>query len=432
MAIFHAAVAAVDPFALVRDSLDLSGSHLRAGDHELALTDNSRVFVIGAGKATPQMARAAESVLGNRLSGGSINTKHDHAVPLDHIQTVECSHPIPDEDGVRGVHQMLALLEELTPDDVIVCLLSGGGSALMPAPAAGLSLADKGQTTAALLACGATIHEINAIRKHLSAIKGGQLARQAMPARVVSLLMSDVIGDPIDIIASGPTAPDPSTFADCLALLAAYGIADQIPALARQHLEAGARGLRNETPKTGDPAFQHTTNVVIGNNALALTAASAEASRRGYQPMVLSSCIAGETRHIASMHAAIAQEIAATGQPLPSPACLISGGETTVTIKGNGKGGRNQEFVLAAAIDLADSDGITVLSCGTDGTDGPTDAAGAIADGTTVARACATGHTAADSLARNDAYPFFQSLDDLVISGPTGTNVMDLRLLLVA
>ncbi|MDA0333778.1 MAG: glycerate kinase [bacterium] len=431
LAIFSAAVAAVDPFVLVRANLHLGDGDLRVGPHTIPLTDTGRVIVVGAGKATPAMARAVEHALGDRIHCGSINTKHGHAVALTRITTVECSHPIPDADGVAGARGILQLLQGLTQQDVVLCLFSGGGSALMPMPAPGLSLDHKGRTTAALLACGATIDEINAIRKHLSGIKGGWLARRAMPARVVSLMMSDVINDPVDTIASGPTAADPTTFADCLKIVARYGIAGVIPAEVMHHLETGASGQLPETPKPGDPAFERTTNLVIGNNTLALAAAQSEAARRGYQPLILSSRIAGETRHIASMHVAIAREVAATGQPLPPPACLISGGETTVTLKGNGKGGRNQEFVLAAALDLVGCDGITVLSCGTDGTDGPTDAAGAIADGSSVARAACAGLQASEYLLCNDSYRFFAQLDDLVITGPTGTNVMDLRLLLV-
>ncbi len=431
LAIFSAAVAAVDPFALVRANLHLADGDLHVGPHTIPLTDTGRVIVVGAGKATPAMARAVEHALGDRIHSGAINTKHDHAVPLTRITTVECSHPIPDADGVAGAHCILQLLEGLSEQDVVLCLLSGGGSALMPMPAPGLSLDHKGRTTAALLACGATIDEINVIRKHLSAIKGGWLARRAMPARVVSLMISDVIGDPLDTIASGPTAADPSTFADCLKIVATYGIARGIPAEVMHHLEAGAAGQLPETPKPGDPAFERTDNLIIGNNTLALAAARTEATRRGYQPLILSSRIAGETRHIASMHVAIAREVAATGQPLPAPACLISGGETTVTIKGDGKGGRNQEFVLAAALDLDGCDGITVLSCGTDGTDGPTDAAGALADGASVARAAAAGLHASTYLLNNDSYRFFEQLGDLVITGPSGTNVMDLRLLLI-
>jgi glycerate 2-kinase len=431
LAIFGAAIEAVDPFALVSANLHLDDHALLVGRHSLPLTREGRIVVVGAGKATPAMAHAVESALGDRIHSGTINTKYDHAVALTKIATVECSHPLPDEAGVGGVRDILRLVDGLTEHDIVICLISGGGSALMPAPAPGLTLEHKTQTTAALLACGATIDEINVIRKHLSAIKGGWLARRAMPARVISLMVSDVIDDPVDTIASGPTSADPTTFADCLDILQIYGIRQDIPEVVLRHLMSGASGQVTETPKTGDPAFDRVINLVVGNNSLALAAAHEEAARRGYQPMILSSRIAGETRHVAAMHTAIAREVIATGQPLAAPACLISGGETTVTIRGEGKGGRNQEFALAAALSLDGCDGITALSCGTDGTDGPTDAAGAIADGTSVSRGAALGLRATEYLARNDSYSFFQSLGDLVITGPTGTNVMDLRLLLV-
>ncbi len=432
LAIFNAAVAAADPAALVGDNLRLDDERLVLGAHVLPLSSQGRVIVVGAGKATPAMALAAEAALGDRIHAGSISTKYDHAIPLRHIRTCECAHPIPDRAGVDGWKRMSQLIDTLTEDDVVLCLLSGGGSALMPAPAPGITLEDKGSTTAALLGCGATIDEINAIRKHLSSVKGGWLSRRAMPARVISMMMSDVIGDAVDTIASGPTAPDPTTFADCIDIIDSRGIRSHLPDAVLRRFEAGVAGEIPETPGTGDPVFERTLNIVVGNNTLALNAARDEARLRGYQPLVLSSQIAGETRHVATMHAAIAREVADTGQPLKPPACLISGGETTVTLKGDGKGGRNQEFALAAAIDLDGCDDITVFSCGTDGTDGPTDAAGAMADGSTVARAAALGLRADEHLARNDSYGFFQALDDLVISGPTGTNVMDLRLLLVS
>ena len=432
LAIFRAALDAVEPATLVRQALALEDDQLRIGAHSLALAPGARLFVVGAGKATPAMAAAAEEVLGERLTAGAINTKYDHAVPLHRIETVECGHPLPDAAGVAGSKRILQLVDGLRAEDVVLCLFSGGGSALMPAPAEGLSLEQKGATTDALLRCGATIDELNAIRKHLSAIKGGRLAQRAAPARVAALMVSDVIGDPPHTIASGPTAADPTTFADCLALLDRYQLRDLVPAAVVAHLERGGAGEIPETLKAGDPVLATVLNLVVGNNALALTAARDEAQRRGYQPLVLSSRIAGETREVAGVHTAIAAEVASSGQPLAAPACLISGGETTVTLVGNGKGGRNQEFALAAALQLQGTTHITVLSCGTDGTDGPTDAAGAIADGDTVTRAADLGLSAADHLQRNDAYPFFQALDDLVISGPTGTNVMDLRLLLVS
>ncbi|MBI2503064.1 MAG: glycerate kinase [Candidatus Latescibacteria bacterium] len=430
--IFRAALQAADPGRCVRRALAVEGGGLRILDRHYPLKEPSRLVVLGAGKATPAMAAAAEEVLGGRISAGAINTKYGHALPLAHIATTQCGHPLPDQAGVEGTERMLGLLEDLGSDDLVLCLFSGGGSALMPAPAAGLSLADKQATTQALLACGAPIEEINTLRKHLSKVKGGQLARQASPARVVSLLISDVIGDRLDTIASGPTHPDVTTFAQCLALVERYHLRAQLPPSVCRHLEAGAAGAQPETPKAGDPCFARTRTAVVGSNLLAIEAAQEAARALGYQTLVLSSRIAGETREVAAMHAAIAQEVCATGRPLAPPACLISGGETTVTLRGGGKGGRNQEFALAAALQLDGWERVTCLSGGTDGTDGPTDAAGALADGSTLERARQLGLSAAACLQENDSYPFFEALGDLLHSGPTGTNVMDLRLLLVS
>ena len=429
--IFDAAVRAADPGRCVSEAIDLGVSQLRIVNRSYSFDQFTTVLVIGAGKATPAMAAAVESTLGDRIVDGAINTKYDHALPLQRIRTTECGHPLPDEAGIRGTEEMVRLLEEADEHTLVLCLFSGGGSALMPAPIAGITLEQKQQTTQLLLECGATIDEINAIRKHLSRVKGGLLARLARPAAVVSLMISDVIGDRLDTIASGPTYPDTTTFADCLEIFERFDLIGRLPRAVIVHLKAGAKGEIADTPSADDPCFEQAVNAVVGNASLALKAAKMSAEKLGYRPLVLSSSIAGETREVAGVHAAIAREIAATGQPLAPPACLISGGETTVTIRGKGKGGRNQEFALAAAIGLRGSSGITVLSGGTDGSDGPTDAAGAIADGDSVRRAQALGLSAAAKLDDNDSYHFFEALDDLVITGPTGTNVMDLRLFLV-
>ncbi|MFA6110658.1 MAG: glycerate kinase [Candidatus Latescibacterota bacterium] len=431
-AIFAAAVRAADPRRCVERVLSVQGGNLIIAGTSIPLAERSRLLVIGAGKATPAMAGAAEAVLGERIAAGAINTKYDHAVPLSRIRTTECGHPVPDAEGVRGTGRILDLLAQVDRDTLVLCLFSGGGSALLPAPAEGLTLADKQETTRLLLACGATIDEINTMRKHLSEVKGGQLARRAQPARVISLLLSDVIGDPLDTIASGPTHPDPTTFADCLELMTRYRLLERLPAPARTRLEAGATSRVSETPKPGDPCFARTETRVIGNNALALDAAREEAVRRGYQPLVLSSRIQGEAREVAAVYAALAQEACTTGQPVPAPACIIGGGETTVTLRGTGRGGRNQELALAAAVRLAGWGRVTLLSAGTDGTDGPTDAAGAVVDGSTVERARQRGFQAADHLDRNDAYPLLAGTGDLLVTGATGTNVMDLQLVLVS
>ncbi len=416
LAIFRASLKAADPAGAVARALE-KGRYDRY----------QRIFVIGAGKASATMARAAERVLGRRIAAGLVNTKYGHVAKLRRVELHECGHPVPDERGVEGARRIAAIAESAGADDLVICLVSGGASALLPLPADPVTLTEKQETTRLLLACGANIHEINAVRKHISSIKGGQLARLAAPAAVESLLLSDVIGDDLDVIGSGPTAPDASTFARALEILDRYGIREKAPESVRERLERGAAGDIPETPKPGDPVFRRTRNRVIGSNRLAVDAAAARARELGYRSLVLSTFIEGETRDVARMHAAIAREIVATGRPVRRPACIISGGETTVTLRGDGKGGRNQEFVLAAAIDIAGLEGVVVLSAGTDGTDGPTDAAGAIADGRTLER----NPCAAEFLARNDAYHYFEPLGDLVLTGPTGTNVMDVRIVLV-
>jgi glycerate 2-kinase len=420
LSIFRAAVAAADPRRTVRETLRPAG-----------LSRFRRIFAVGAGKASAAMAQAAEQALGRRITGGWINTKDGHGAPLARITVHEASHPVPDARGVEGARRIAEIAAQAGEGDLLLCLISGGGSALLPLPMPPVTLEDKQETTRLLLACGATIHEINAVRKHLSAIKGGRLARLAWPAHVLSLLLSDVIGDPLDVIASGPTAPDTSTFASAWAVVEKYGLAGKIPAAARELLQQGLAGKVEETPKPDDPCFRRVTNRIVGSNRLAVDAAVRKARELGYRPLVLSTTIEGETRDIAAMHAAIAREIVAAGRPARPPVCVISGGETTVTLRGGGLGGRNQEFALAAAIALEGVPGVLVFSAGTDGTDGPTPAAGAMADGATVSRAAALGLDARRMLAANDSYHFFEPLGDLVVTGPTGTNVMDVRLMLV-
>ncbi len=431
LAIFQAGLKAVDAAAAIRKHVRVEDDILTVGGRNYDLGDFGGVFVIGAGKASAEMARPLEEILGDQLISGFINVKYGHARPLRRIEVNEAGHPVPDEAGLLGAERVKEILGMTGNQDLVIFLLSGGGSALLPSPAPGLTLDDKQRLTQVLLESGASIQEINAIRKHVSAVKGGQLARLAFPSTFVSLILSDVIGDRLDSIASGPTVPDSTTFADCLRILKKYGLADKIPRAVLDHLEKGDRGEVEETPKSGDPAFVRTQNLIVGSNIQALLAAEEKAKALGYNSLILSSTIEGETREIARMHAALAREILATGHPLRRPACLISGGETTVTIQGRGLGGRNQEFALAAAIALDGFTDIVVLSGGTDGTDGPTDAAGAIADGATIARARARGLEAADYLAENDSYHFFEPLADLLITGPTLTNVMDLRLVLV-
>ena len=429
--IFDAAVRSVDPAAAVQRHVVRMGSSLEIGGIPCDLDRFDRVCVVGAGKAGAMMAGAMESILGDRLAGGVVNVKYGHSTPLRRVELIEADHPIPDAAGVNGTEKIVGLLEQLDERDLVFCLLSGGGSALLPLPVDGVTLEEKQVVTGRLLQCGATINEINTVRKHISRVKGGQLARLASPARLVTLVLSDVIGDPLDIIASGPTVPDESTYSDCKSIMKKYGLGDELPPSVIRHLDAGAKGTEPETPVPGDPVFDHTQTALVANNRQALDAARTEARKRGYNPLVLSSSIDGETREVARVYAAMAREIECHGDPVRRPACVISGGETTVTLKGGGKGGRNQEFVLAAVAGIEGLERTVVFSAGTDGTDGPTDAAGAVADGQTLARAAEKGLDAEASLDDNDAYRFFEPLGDLVITGPTHTNVMDLRLLLV-
>lgn len=429
--IFRAGLQAVDPIAAVRRYVSVENGSLIIGGKTWNLSQVHNLMVVGAGKASGAMAAALEDILEDRITGGLVVVKYGHTVDLSHISLVEAGHPIPDENGQAGAERIRKHMTAAGKNDLVLCLISGGGSALLPSPSPGLSLADKQETIQVLLSCGATIHEINTLRKHLSQIKGGQLALSAHPAKVVSLILSDVVGDDLDIIASGPTVPDPGTFQDCMKILSKYHITEKLPEAINRHLVNGAQGNIEETPKPGHPVFDNTDHVIIGNNFQALDSARRYAESLGYNTVMLSSLLTGETRDAACFHAAIVREITQSGHPARPPACLLSGGETTVTLKGKGKGGRNQEFALASAIALEGLETVVCLSAGTDGTDGPTDAAGGIMDSTTLARAQAKGLDAAIYLADNDSYHYFQALGDLFITGPTITNVMDMRIILV-
>ena len=357
--IFGAALKAADPFEAVMRHVRFDNGVLIAGRKKYRLDRFRNIFVIGAGKASARMAQAIERLLGKRIAAGFINIKYGHTAKLRRIEQNECGHPVPDENGLRGTQRILELASQAGSDDLMIALISGGASALTPAPLPPITLEQKQRLTGELLRCGANIHELNTVRKHVSAFKGGRLAEAAAPAAVLALILSDVIGDDPDVIGSGPTVPDRSTVADAELILGRYGI--KSPPL-------------RESPKPGDPAFERVQNLIVGSNALAVTAAAQEAKRLGYRTLVLSTFVEGETRDVARVHAAIAKEVLASGRPVRAPACIISGGETTVTIRGSGLGGRNQEFALAAAIDIAGLDRVTIFSAGTDGTDGPTDA----------------------------------------------------------
>lgn len=429
--VFQAGLEAVNPIQEVKKHVTLQDNKLIVGEQTYDLADYDGVYVIGTGKASAAMAQAVEQLLGERLKEGVVNVKYGHTFPVSRIKVNEAGHPVPDEAGFHGTQDIIQLLEKTGDNDLVLCLISGGGSALLPYPAEGLTLEDKQKVTQCLLEVGACIHEINALRKHISQVKGGRLAKIASPSTLVSLILSDVIGDDLDTIASGPTVPDESIFADCLKIIEKYDMRGKIPSSVVELLEKGARGEVEETPKSGDPAFQKTQNLIISSNIHAIQAAKRKADELGYNSLILSTFVEGETKETARVHAAVAKEILKTGNPVPRPACVISGGETTVTIRGKGLGGRNQEFVLAAAIDIDGLENVIVLSVGTDGTDGPTDAAGAVADGSTVSRAGEMGMDAEHFLRENDSYHFFKPLEDLIITGPTHTNVMDLRLVMV-
>ncbi len=434
--IFLAAVERVNPYEAVKGFVRRAGGKLilgglGRGETEIDLARFDSVVIVGGGKATAPMAKALEDLLGERVRKGVISVKYGFTEKLSIIEVMEAGHPIPDENGVKSTRRILDILKESGERELVFSLISGGGSALLPQPAGGITLAEKQAITKSLLDCGATIEEINTIRKHISAAKGGQMARLAYPATTVNLMLSDVIGDRMDVIASGPFVPDPSTFGEAWEIIEKYKLRD-VPESIRAHLQMGMEKKLPDTPKEGDPLFEKVHNFIIGSNILALEAARAEAEIRGYRPLILSSTIQGETKEVAKVHTAILKEILDSDNPVPPPACIISGGETTVTIRGKGLGGRNQEFCLAAALDLAGlPPRALVLSGGTDGNDGPTPAAGAIVDPLTVEGGAEAGMDAAAYLENNDSYHFFERTEELLLTGPTKTNVMDVRLMLV-
>ncbi len=428
--VLAAAIAAVDPHSAVRRHLRREGQRVWLGQRVYDLDAFERIWLVGAGKAGLPMASAAADILGDRLTGGVVIVKEGYAGEQPPgIDLMEAGHPLPDQRGVEATRRLMALLEKAGPRDWVLVLLSGGGSALLTAPAPGVSLADLQELTAALLACGANIQEINTLRKHVDTIKGGGLARRAVPAHISALVLSDVVGDPLDVIASGPTVPDTSTFADAWDVLQRYDILAQTPSAIRNYLEKGLRGVLPETPKPGDPLFERVQNHIVSSNFQAAQAGLAQVAVEGWQTMLLTTFLQGEARQVGRMLGAIARQAVLTGQPLTRPFCLVAGGETTVTLRGKGLGGRNQELALGAASELDGLPGVILVALATDGGDGPTDAAGAVVTGETLVRACAAGLDAQDFLARNDAYHFFAPLGDLLLPGPTLTNVNDLAFL---
>lgn len=419
LACFEASVRAVDPERLVQE-------HLAS---RFAGTATGPVWVVAIGKAAAAMARGAESVLGEAIAGGVLVAPQSAlGDPIGRLEVYAGGHPIPNAGGVAGAEAVLRLAEGAADGDLLLVLISGGGSALMTLPPDGVGLAEVQSTTDALLRAGADIGELNTVRKHLDRLKGGQLARATAPTPVLALVLSDVVGDPLDVIASGPVSPDPTRFVDAVSILERFDLLESAPASVRRHLTRGLEDSNLETPDEADPCFASVEAVIVGSNVMAAEAARAEAERRGYESVVDSTRVTGEARVVGGELAATAARLANRAR---LPACRVSAGETTVTVIGRGKGGRNQEVALGAALALDGLAGALVASFGTDGIDGPTDAAGALATGSTVRRARARGLDASAALDDNDAYAFFDALGDLIVTGPTGTNVMDLQLILV-
>ncbi len=449
--IFRAGLRRVDPVEMMQETLRLEGNRLlvQTAEQELSidLSEFDRVVVLGAGKATASMARGIEAVLGDRISEGAISVKYGHTDEVSRIRTIEAGHPVPDENSVRGADEVLALAKAADEKTLCINLVSGGGSALLCKPGdfpeAGLSIGldQKQNTTKALLASGAPIQEINTFRKHLSGIKGGRLAAAMYPATSLNLILSDVIGDRLDSIASGLTAPDTTTYSEVAELIERYDLGAKLDPEVAAIVDAGVAGNIPETPKIGDPIFDRVHNVLLGTNYLAILAAAARARELGYEPVVITSRLVGEAREAAKFILSIAEDQASRELLTKGPACLLFGGETTVTIRGGGKGGRNQEMALSAlqmmADDPAGTAGIHFLAASTDGNDGPTDAAGAFADaGLLRAALAAAGEPSAglsidDHLKRNDSYHFFEAIDGLLKTGATNTNVCDLQIVLV-
>ncbi|WP_245250046.1 glycerate kinase type-2 family protein [Methanolobus bombayensis] len=427
--ILSEAVEAVDPAACIYRSVSKKDNELLIGIESYDLSKYTNVYAIAFGKAAISMSRAIEDVLGDSLSGGLAVTKYGFGNSLSKIEVFESSHPVPDDNSVKAGHMVHDLLENTDENDLVIFLISGGGSALITYPRKGITITDIAKITDSLMRGGATIDELNTARKHLCSIKGGGLAKMAFPSESVSLILSDVVGDPLDVIASGPTVPDTSSFGDFSEIIGRYNISLSLGV--EGLLEDGLEGVIEETPKAGDFIFEKTSHYLVGNNSLALQEAEIKASELGYNTMVLTSSIVGEAKEVAKVLASIAREERRRGAPLPLPACILAGGETTVTMKGKGSGGRCQEMALSFGIEVSGLNNVLLLAAGTDGNDGTTDCAGAFADGETVEKGKGIQLDAHMYLSDNNSYAFFKETGDLVKTGPTGTNVMDIYLILV-
>jgi hydroxypyruvate reductase len=429
--ILSASIQAVEPGAAVHKFLQKQGSQLTVMGRKYDLDSYQHVYLVGCGKAGAPMAAAVKEILGDRLSGGVVVVKEGHATQVHGVEILEAGHPIPTQASVNSTNRLVKYIQDARPEDLVICVISGGGSALLTSPAQGITLDEVQGLTGQLLASGASIHEVNTVRKHIDIVKGGGLAALIAPATVITLILSDVDGDPIDRIASGPTAPDPSTFKDAWGVFERYDLLDKIPQSIARRIKEGVAGSTADTPKPGDSLFRTVHNVIVGSNRQAALAALDQASKEGFMTLLLTTHLSGEARQVSGVLSAIGRQIIETGEPLQPPACIVAGGETTVTIRGKGRGGRNQEIALAAVNALGDLERIVLVAMGTDGGDGPTDAAGAVTTGETLRRALASNFDPAAYLANNDAYTFFDALGDLLKPGPTLTNVNDLAFIFV-
>jgi len=426
------ALKAADPKTIVKSKLNLIGSYLKVENFSFDIDKFTNVYVVGGGKATGLMSEALEEILGTNIDEGTVNIPHGSLHKTKIIKLCEASHPLPDQASVEGTKRILSIAEKAQKDDLVICLISGGGSSLMSLPLDGITLEEKQELTRALLKSGATINEINSIRKHLSGFKGGWLAKKAYPATVLNIILSDVVGDPLDTIASGPTVPDQTTFTQAKGVLEKYKLWSKLPSSVRKIFEDGERGLIQETPKPKDSVFEKVHNVVVGNNRTATSAVCQFLKSHGLNTVLLTATLEGEAKCVGGILASIVNEIEVSGNPLSKPAAVVVGGETTVRVVGKGLGGRNQELALAAALHLKNNRdrAVVVASIGTDGVDGPTDAAGALVDGETYYRATELGLRPESFLAENDSYNFFSKLGDLIFTGKTDTNVNDISLII--
>jgi glycerate 2-kinase len=426
LSIFNHAIASVKPSALIHNHVHWKKPVLTISGNSFSVTENKRIFIIGAGKASALMAHTLEEILGNTITAGIVVTKYGHGLSLQKIKLIEAGHPVPDEQSVLATEEIVKLVSPLSADDIVIFLLSGGASSLLADFPSHSNLEEVQALYDLLLKSGADIHEMNTVRKHTSQVKGGQLAKRIFPASLYSLILSDVIGDDMDVIGSGPTVADKSTFADALAVLTKYDLADKIPASLYEHIIKGCKGKISDTPKPGDAIFANTHNQIIGSNLIALQAAANKASALGYQPHIITHTLKGEARLLGQM---LAEKAIAYNRSVP--ACLLYGGESTVNVKGKGLGGRNMELALAAGIAITSSLNITILSAGTDGTDGPTDATGAIVNAGIMKTAHNNELDPASYLNKNDSYNFFSQTGGLIKTGATKTNVMDIMLALI-